>query len=101
MSKGSANLSDIKKKVKTTLGKAKDEILRTADIGKKMIDASQLNSEINDQLRKLGGIIYQQIKDQKLNFKGQEDIETIIANVDQLQDKMKDCEEKVDQIKNR
>jgi phosphoglycerate-specific signal transduction histidine kinase len=100
-SKDPNQIQDIREKMKSTLDRCKEELIRTAGIGKKMINAGQINSELNEELRNLGVFIYKYLKEEGIKEDFPEQTQSFLDRIDQLYEELDKCESDVEQLKER
>jgi hypothetical protein len=75
-----------------------NEIKRTTAIGKKMLSASQSNSDLNDHYCELGRLAYLAIQDGKIAW-ADEQVQNHLTQIERLEIELKEFEEEVKKIK--
>ena len=86
-------------KIKGLFDSCAKELKKTKDIGLKMLNAGQLNSDLNSYYQELGREVYQSI----LDGKNPEELTThssdLVTRIKETQGKLQDCEDAVGDIK--
>lgn len=75
-----------------------NEFKRTTEIGKKMLSASQSNSQLQDEYQKLGKLVAKALKKNDLKWENEKASE-ILLEIDQLKGQLKGFEKEVQDLK--
>ena len=90
--------SDFSKRVQGMLKVCQDEIVKTTEIGKKMLSASKANSEIHDTYEKLGMLLTEAIKNKEHEW-NHPIVHQLIKKIDDYEKNLEDIESDVNKIK--
>lgn len=90
--------SDWKNKFQDLVNSCQVELKKTTQIGLKMLSASQSNALLHESFEELGRIVYEQLKNDKLDLKS-EGIKELIGKISKLEHELELCEDEVQKIK--
>ena len=92
--------SQWKNRVQEMLNLCQEELKKTTEIGKKMINASKTNSELHEAYELLGHEIRKDLKSGKVNWENPEAIK-LINLIEQKEDELEKMEGQVKEIKRK
>lgn len=87
-----------KDKFNSFMNTAQAELKKTTQIGSKMLDASQSNSQLHNKLESLGKMALEAMRTQSLVWKD-EGVEKLVSEIEELEAKLNQLEEDVQKIK--
>lgn len=85
-------------KFQSLFNQAQTELKRTTAIGKKMLSASQSNTQLKETYEKLGQLTLEAIKSGELKWQDSK-VRELMNKVNQLEEELKKLEEEVQKIK--
>ncbi len=91
-----------KNKVNQWVQACQGEIIRTTKIGKKMLSASRINSDIQDDYRNLGSIVAEELRKNAVTFLSsgvEAKMRTILEQIDKNEKDLRNIEQEVKRIK--
>ncbi|MCT4640959.1 MAG: hypothetical protein N4A33_01590 [Bacteriovoracaceae bacterium] len=91
-------MTDWKNKFQGLMDVCQSELKRTADIGKKMLSASQSNSKMTESYEDLGRLLYKAIKNSDLSWENDK-VTKLINSIDELKSELEQIENEVQEIK--
>lgn len=87
-----------KEKFSEFVNTCQDELRKTTEIGKKMISASKINTELHETFEALGRYALEQIRLEKLNWKDDE-VKGLIKKIETCERSLEEFERHVKDIK--
>jgi hypothetical protein len=87
-----------KNRVQEMLSLCQEELKKTTEIGKKMINASKTSSELHETYESLGHLILQEIKDKNITWDNPE-AERLISIIESKEEELEKMEGEVRNIK--
>ena len=75
------------------------ELRKTTEIGKKMLSASKINTELHESFEALGRYTREQIQQQKLTWNDDPEANRLLERIEQCEQRLKEFEDHVKNIK--
>jgi predicted SprT family Zn-dependent metalloprotease len=90
--------SDLSRKVQEMLKVCQEEIVRTTEIGKRMLSASKKNSDIHDSYERLGELLANAIRNKEHEW-NHPIVHQLIKKIDDCEKSLEDIESDVNKIR--